>query len=299
MEGIRFVTQSVASKRLPKITSFLDSIKFPESIFALPFAYIGMVLAKEGLPTIHQFFWITIAMVSARTVGMVANRIIDRNIDAKNPRTSSRHLPSGILKVKDLAIPGAASFCIFMFSAWQLNTTALILAPVAAAYLIVYPYTKRVTWTANLLLGWALAIAPAAAWVGITGSLTWKPVLLSLSVALWAGSFDIIYHCQDVAFQKKERLHSVAEKFGIPKAFGMARLMDVGALISLISLGIWMELEAPYYIGCAVSGIFITYKYFLVTPNDLSKMGMAFMRINSFVSVSMLAGTLVSVFLWP
>jgi len=293
------VTQSVTTNPLSKITSFLDAIKFSESIFALPFAYIGMVLASEGLPTLHQFFWITIAMISARTVGMVANRIIDKDIDAKNPRSSSRHLPSGILNVADLAIPGLVSLCILIFSAWQLNTTALVLAPVAAAYLIAYPYTKRITWTANLLLGWALAIAPAAAWIGITGSLTWKPVLLSLSVALWAGSFDIIYHCQDVAFQKQEHLHSVAERFGIPRAFGIARFMDIGALISLISLGIWMELGTPYYVGCALAGGFITYKYFLVKPKDLSKLGMAFMRINSFVSVTMLTSTLISVFIWP
>ena len=142
------MTQSVTTNPLSKITSFLDAIKFSESIFALPFAYIGMVLASEGLPTLHQFFWITIAMISARTVGMVANRIIDKDIDAKNPRSSSRHLPSGILNVADLAIPGLVSLCILIFSAWQLNTTALVLAPVAAAYLIAYPYTKRITWTA-------------------------------------------------------------------------------------------------------------------------------------------------------
>ena len=292
------MTASARAKGFSRLSYFLDAIKFQESVFALPFAYTGMILAGRGLPTLYQFIWITVAMVSARTVGMIANRIIDRNIDAKNPRASFRHLPAGILTVPDLAIPGLAAFCVFMIAAWMLNTLTLILAPVAAAYLVVYPYAKRFTWTANLLLGWALAIAPSAAWIGVTGSLTWQPVLLSLSVALWAGSFDIIYHCQDVEFESREGLHSVARKFGVHSAFRIAQLLDICSLICLTSLGIWMELTAPYYASCLIAGCFLGYKYNLVKPDDLTRLGMAFMRINAFVSLTMLLGTSLSVFVW-
>ena len=298
MDRVRVVTASARAKGFSRLAYFLDAVKFQESVFALPFAYTGMILAGRGLPTLYQFIWITVAMVSARTVGMIANRIIDRNIDAKNPRASFRHLPAGILTVPDLAIPGLAAFCVFMVAAWMLNNLALILAPIAAAYLVVYPYTKRFTWTSNLLLGWALAIAPSAAWIGVTGSLTWQPVLLSLSVALWAGSFDIIYHCQDIEFQSREGLHSVARKFGVHTAFRIAQLLDICSLICLTSLGIWMELTAPYYASCLIAGCFLGYKYSLVKPDDLTRLGMAFMRINAFVSLTMLLGTSLSVFVW-
>jgi 4-hydroxybenzoate polyprenyltransferase len=278
----------------PKIPNFFDAIKFQESIFALPFAYIGMLLAIKGIPDFESFFWITLAMVSARTVGMIANRIIDRHIDSKNPRSSQRHLPRGVLSVTDLLVPGIISSLIFILCAYMLNTLALILAPLALIYLVVYPFTKRVTWLANILLGWALAIAPSAAWIGMVGKLEWQPVLLSTSVALWAGSFDIIYHTQDVSFQEKEKLHSVASRFGIPKAFKIARCMDILAVLCLIILGVWMELGLFYYSGCGLSAIFLVYKYRLVTPSDLSRMGMGFMRINAFVSCSMLLGTITS-----
>ena len=285
-----------------KMGLFMDAIKFHESIFALPFAYTGMILAawiaSEGVrwyPTLHQFIWITVAMVGARTVGMAANRIIDRYIDAQNPRNASRHLPSGSLTVRDMTLLTLAALAIFIFAAYQLNTLALALAPVAVAYLILYPYTKRFTWTSNLLLGWALAIAPSAAWIGVTGNLTWQPVLLSLAVALWAGSFDILYHTQDFDFQRKAGLHSVASKFGITGAFWWARVMDSLALVALIALGIWLSLGWPYYVGILVSAGFLIYKHRLVSPDDLSSLGMAFFRINAYVSTTMFAATLIAV----
>ena len=186
---------------LSKIPNFFDAIKFQESIFALPFAYIGMLLSIQNIPSLEKFIWITLAMVSARTVGMIANRVIDRHIDSKNPRAAQRHLPQGILSVTDLLIPGVLAAIFFIACAYMLNAMAFILAPLALLYLITYPLTKRFTWAANLLLGWALAIAPSAAWIGMVGKLDWQPVLLSTAVALWAGSFDIIYHTQDVVFR--------------------------------------------------------------------------------------------------
>ena len=277
-----------------KLALFVDAIKFHESIFALPFAYTGMILAADGLPALDKFVWISVAMVGARTVGMAANRIIDRYIDARNPRNASRHLPTGKLSVRDMTLLTLIALAVFVFAAYMLNPLALALSPVAIAYLIFYPYTKRFTWASNLLLGWALAIAPTAAWVGVTGSLAWQPVLLSLGVALWAGSFDILYHTQDYDFQKREGLHSVATRFGIIGAFRFARIMDGLALIALLALGLWMALTWPYYIGIALAAGFLIYKHQLVSPADLSNLGMAFFRINAYVSTTMLAATLIA-----
>lgn len=280
-----------------KLALFIDAIKFHESIFALPFAYTGMILAADGLPALGQFIWISVAMVGARTVGMAANRIIDRYIDARNPRNASRHLPTGKLSVRDMTLLTLVALAVFVFAAAMLNPLSLALSPVAIAYLIFYPYTKRFTWASNLLLGWVLAIAPTAAWVGVTGSLAWQPVLLSLGVALWAGSFDILYHTQDYDFQKREGLHSVATRFGIIGAFRFARIMDGLALIALLALGLWMALNWTYYIGLALAAGFLIYKHRLLSPDDLSKLGMAFFRINAYVSTTMLAATLIALLL--
>ena len=287
-----------------KAPMILDAIKFHESVFALPFAYVGMTLATfhategaEFFPGWATFGWITLAMVSARTVGMSANRVIDRHIDALNPRAAMRHIPSGLLSAWEMTALAIIAFAVFLFAAWRLNPLAFALAPVAAAYLVAYPYTKRFTWAANLLLGWALAISPSAAWIAVTGELTLQPVLMSLAVALWAGSFDIIYHTQDVEFHRENGLHSVASRFGVVVAFRIARTLDVLAVIALVSLGVWMGLGLPYFVACAAASGFLVYKYVLVSPDDLSRLGMAFGRINTYVSTTMLAGTLLAVYL--
>lgn len=280
-----------------KISLLLDAIKFQESVFALPFAYTGMVLAADGLPTWHQFIWITIAMVTARTIGMSANRIIDHSIDSRNPRHLQRHLPSGKLQVLDMMILNMSSLIIFFIASAQLNKLALILAPVAAIYIIAYPYAKRFTWTASLILGCALAIAPSAAWIGVTGSLTWNPVLLSIAVALWASSFDILYHTQDKEFYLRDGLHSIAERFGMLAAFRWTRYLDALSIICLFSLGVNMSLSWPYYVGCSISASLLVYKHTMVSPHDVSRLGTAFFRINSYISTAIFIGTLASVLL--
>ena len=287
----------VPSTLYRKTTLILDAIKFHESLFALPFAYTGMLLAAGGLPTLRQFVLITVAMVSARTVGMAANRIIDRHIDARNARNAVRHLPSGRLKLSDMTALTGVALVVFFLAAWQLNPLALVLAPVAAGYLILYPYTKRFTWAANLLLGWALAIAPSAAWIGVRGSLSWEPVLLSLAVALWAGSFDILYHTQDRDFHRQEGLHSVAERFGILFAFRLARTLDAMAVIVLLALGILIGLAWPYYVGLIVAAGMLVYKHRLVSPTDISRLGISFFRINAYVSTSVFVGAALAIFL--
>ena len=279
-------------KRLPRL---FGAIRFQETVFALPFAYTGTLLASDGLPTLHDFLWITVAMVGARTLGMSANRLIDRHIDARNPRTAGRHLPQGSLAPLDLIVLAAGAFAVLLIAAAQLNTLALVLAPVAGAYLVAYPYAKRFTWASNLLLGWGLAIAPAAAWMGVRGTLSWEVVVLSLAVAAWAGSFDIIYHAQDVKFYADNGLHSVAQQFGVRAAFNFAKVLDVVAVAALITAGLLLALSPPYYAGCLAAVALLVVKHRLVSPTDLSRMGIAFFRINAFLSAAVFMGTLGAV----
>ena len=256
-----------------------------------------MVLAADGLPTWGQFIWITVAMVSARTLGMSANRLIDRHIDARNPRTVERHLPAGLLRASDMAVLATASGAVLVIAASQLNTLALVLAPLAAAYLVLYPYTKRFTWASNLALGWALAIAPTGAWIGVTGEIAVVSVVLSLAVALWAGSFDILYHVQDVKFYSEAGLHSVSKRFGIPAAFRIARIMDAGAVTALVAVGLLAGLGLPYFAGCAIAIAVLANKHRTASPADPSSLGPAFFRTNAYVSAAVFAGTLAAVLL--
>jgi 4-hydroxybenzoate polyprenyltransferase len=276
---------------------FFEAIKFQESIFALPFAYSGMVLAADGFPTWRQVVWITVAMVSARTLGMSANRIIDRRIDARNPRTAARHLATGALRVWDMAVLAAVALGVLLLAAAQLNTLTLVLVPVAAASLVIYPWLKRFTWFANFFLGWVLAIAPAGAWIGVRGSLSWELVLLSSAVGLWATSFDILYHTQDRQFYLGQGLHSVAQRFGNVAAFRCARALDILALVCLVGLGSLMGLPYPYFVGCALAMVLLAYKHIVVSPDDLSWLGTAFFRINAYVSVVMFVSILIAVLL--
>ena len=284
-------------KQARKLSLLLDAIKYQESVFALPFAYAGMALAADGLPTWSQFIWITVAMVSARTLGMSANRLIDRHIDARNPRTAERHLPAGLLRASDMTVLAVASGAVLMVAASQLNTLALVLAPVAAAYLVLYPYTKRFTWVSNLALGWALAIAPTGAWIGVTGEIAAAPIILSLAVALWAGSFDVLYHVQDVKFYSEAGLHSVSQRFGVRAAFILGRAMDAGAVAALIAVGLLAGLGWPYYVGCAIATAVLINKHRTASPADPSSLGPAFFRTNAYVSAAVFAGTLAAVLL--
>ena len=274
---------------------FLDSIRFQETIFALPFAYTGMLLALMGLPSIHTFVWITVAMVSARTVGMASNRIIDRSIDAINPRNKNRHLPLGLLTLRYMLIVSILASLVFFFSAYMLNWLSFFLAPIALIYMLIYPFAKRFTWASNLMLGWVLAIAPSAAWIGVKGAFSFEPILLSCAVALWAASFDIIYHVQDFDFYRNYGFHSIAQKFGIGLSIILARILDILALCLLIMLGYLMTLSFPYYIGILISMGLLLYKHMIISVDNLSRIGPSFFRINAYVSISILLGTLASI----
>ncbi|MFQ6028447.1 MAG: UbiA-like polyprenyltransferase, partial [Dehalococcoidia bacterium] len=254
-----------------KVPLYLSSIRIWESVFALPFAYMGMVLAARGWPGWHAFIWITVAMVGARTLAMSANRLIHAKEDAQNPRTRNRHLPSGLLKPWEVGGMMAVGAVVFLVAAAQLNFLALALAPVAAAYVVLYSYAKYFTWACNLMLGWALAIAPAGAWIGVTGSLDPPAILLALVVALWAGGFDIIYACTDHDFDREYGIYSIPGKFGIGGALWMARVLHFLASAALLALGIWLELSFFFYIGWAIAVVLLIYENRLVKPDDLSR----------------------------
>ena len=286
---------SLARRVVAKVPLYLSSIRIWESLFALPFAYIGMVLAADGWPGWDAFIWINVAMFGARTLAMSGNRVINAKEDALNPRTVNRHLPQGLLAPVEVIGMMVVSAAIFLVAAWQLNTLALILAPVAAAYVVLYSYAKYYTWACNLMLGWALAIAPAGAWVGVNGSLDPQAVLLSFAVAMWAGGFDIIYGCTDYDFDRANGIKSVPVKFGIGGALWIVRGMHVLAAAALLALGIWLGLGPLYYVGWAIACALLVYENRLVKPNDFSKVGVAFFRVNSYISVQLLFFTILAV----
>jgi 4-hydroxybenzoate polyprenyltransferase len=279
-----------------KLRLILDSIRFEHTVFALPFAYLGMVLAADGLPTLPQFIWITVAMAAARTLAMSANRIIDRRLDAENPRTASRPLPAGHLKLWEMTAMSTVSLGLFLFAAAMLNTLTLVLAPVAVVVVVGYPYTKRFTWTSHFILGWADGIAPAGAWIAVAGSLSWEPVLMAFAVATWIGGFDMLYSCQDRDFDVERGLHSIPQKWGIPAAMRWAKGMHILTVLSLLALGPWLGLGFPYYIGWALAAGLLVYEHRLVSPTDLSRLNMAFFNINGYIAIIVFGFTFASVY---
>ena len=275
----------------------LDSIRFEHSIFALPFAYLGMILAAGGLPTFSQFIWITIAMVAARTVAMSANRLIDRQMDGENPRTAMRALPARLLRPSDILGMLIVSLVIFFFAAAMLNTLALILAPVAALIIVTYSYAKRFTWTGHYWLGFSDGIAPAGAWIGVTGELPLEAVILALAVTTWVAGFDLIYQCMDYAFDNPRKIHTIPVKWGIAAALRWARATHVVTIASLIALGVMMSLAWPYYVGVAIAASLLAWEHSLVKADDLSRVGVAFFNINGVIAIIVFAFTVVAVLL--
>lgn len=271
---------------LQKLTVTLRMIKFEHTLFALPFAFLGAVLAANGLPTTWQIIWITAAMVGARSAAMTFNRVVDRDIDAANPRTAERELPSGKLSVGFAWAFLAVSVGIFLAAAYMLNWLAFALSPIALLSVLGYSYAKRFTAWAHLFLGWALAISPTAAWISVRGTIDSEvPLLLSLFVLMWTAGFDVLYACQDHDFDKRAGLRSIPARFGIRNALWIARLFHFQAFLVLLLLYAATGLPWPALIGVALVGILLVYQHTLVKPNDLSRMNAAFFTTNAFVSV--------------
>ena len=288
-------TARISIPGLHKAHLLIQAVRFEHTVFALPFAYLGMFLAAGGWPTWSQFIWITIAMAGARTLAMSSNRLIHRKEDAANPRTAARHLVKGSLKPWEMGALMAASVGVFLFAASQLNNLALALAPAAAVYVVAYSYAKYHTWTSHLILGWADAIAPAGAWIAVTGSLDPEAVLLAFAVATWIGGFDIIYSCQDYDFDAKYGVHSIPRRFRMAAAFWWYRGLHLMTAASLLALGIWLDLGPIYYVGVAIAMGLLVYEHTLVNPSDLSKLNRAFFTINSYIAVVLLLFTFLAV----
>jgi 4-hydroxybenzoate polyprenyltransferase len=263
----------------------LEMIKWEHSIFALPFALCGAMLAAGGFPSSRQLLWIIVAMIAARSAAMAFNRWADAAIDAVNPRTSTRALPAGHLSPAFVVTFVVVSSGVFILAASQLNRLSLLLSPVALAVLLLYSYTKRLTRWSHLVLGFALGIAPAAAWIAVRGALDPRILLLTGAVTFWVGGFDVLYACQDCDFDRQTGLHSVPRFFGIGAALWIARafhLIMVGLLVALVMVfGLGILAAA----GIVVVILLLLYEHSLVKPNDLSKLNAAFFTMNGVISV--------------
>jgi 4-hydroxybenzoate polyprenyltransferase len=263
----------------------LVMIKWEHSIFALPFALCGAMLAASGLPTAHQLLWIVVAMLAARSAAMAFNRLADSSIDAANPRTSNRALPAGHLSPTFVATFVIVSCAIFLLAASQLNRLTLWLSPVALAVLLLYSYTKRFTRLSHLVLGFSLGIAPAAAWIAVRGSLDPRILLLTAAVTFWVAGFDILYACQDFDFDRAAGLHSIPRHIGIPAALWIARAFHLLMLILLVALLPAFGLGRLALAGVIAVTLLLLYEHSLVKPTDLSKLNAAFFTMNGVISV--------------
>ncbi len=270
---------------MQKIKVFFKMIKFEHTLFALPFAYLGAFLAANGVPPVLKLFWITLAMIGARTAAMSLNRLIDRHIDARNPRTAQRALPAGQLRVNEVYLYTVLSFLLLGYSAYQLNILALWLMPIAVFFLVLYSYTKRFTWACHLVLGISLGLAPAGAWIGVTGHWALAPILLGLGVMTWVAGFDVVYACQDVEFDRREGLHSIPVIFGLQRGLEISSVLHILAPIFFIAVGVVMSLNWLYYVGVAIAIVLLYRQHRLVSADDFSKIGAAFFDLNGYLSL--------------
>ena len=294
MSAARVITTpaGIIATRVPR---YLSTIRIWESLYALPFCFMGMILAAEGWPGWSVFVWITVALTGVRTLGMAANRFLHRKEDVHNPRTANRHLPQGLLKpweVFGLMVVGSV---VFFFAAAQLNNLALALSPLAAAYVVGYSFAKYYTWACHFFLGWALAISPSAAWIAVTGRLDLEAVLLSVVVALWAGGFDIVYGCADLNFDRKYGVNSFPKRFGVAAALRATKVMHTGAAVALLALGFWLDLSFYYFIGWAIAVSLLAMENSLLKPDDLSKLRSPMFQYNSVISMVLLLFTILAV----
>ncbi|MFN2455052.1 MAG: UbiA-like polyprenyltransferase [Pyrinomonadaceae bacterium] len=272
------------------VRTTFEMIKIEHTLFALPFAFLGAVLAAGGFPRWREIFWITLAMIGARSTAMAFNRIADREIDARNPRTRARAIPAGTLSVNFVWAFTIFSALLFFAAAAMLNRLTLLLAPVALVSVLLYSYTKRFTALSHIVLGWCLAIAPTGAWIAVRGAIDSPvPLLLSLIVLLWTAGFDVLYACQDYDFDRATGLHSIPARTGIARALWISRLLHAGAFAALVALFLSTHLGALALFGVVATGALLVYQHTLVRANDLGRLNAAFFTTNAFVSVILLA----------
>jgi 4-hydroxybenzoate polyprenyltransferase len=270
----------------PLPARFARLVKIEHTIFALPFAYVGAFLAVRGTPSAHDLLWITLAMVGARSLAMALNRLVDVGIDARNPRTAGRELPSGQLSTAQVALFCAVSLALFLLAVWQLAPKTHYLWPIPVAGFVVYPYLKRFTWLCHLWLGAVDGLAPVGAWVAITNHLPWQAWMLGAAVALWVAGFDCFYALFDLEVDRAQGLHSIATRFGVRGAFAGARIAHVATIGCLVAAGLGLPVGALYWIGVGVVAALLVYEHALVRPGDLRRLDAAFFTMNGVISVA-------------
>ena len=295
---IIWVLKLVVFLKIDKILQVFYAIRFHETLFSLPFCYSAMIIASVGWPLFSDFMWITIALISARTIGMSMNRYIDRHIDSKNPRTLKRHLPQKKVPASYMVYISLLCAFILSFAAFQLNMLSFILVPIAVLFLLIYPFLKRLSWLPNIVLGICLAIAPMGAWIGVRGSIDLIGVLLSCSVVFWASGFDIVYHCQDVDFYKDEELHSFAQKFGIPLSLVISRVFDVFAILVLVIVGTVYGMGYYYYVACGIGSIVLFLKHLDIFRFGLKNLRSTFVFGNISFSFAIFAGVITELLIF-
>jgi 4-hydroxybenzoate polyprenyltransferase len=284
--------------RAGKLGHVLGAIKFEHTVFALPFAYIAMVVAAGGWPGWWTILWVTAAMAGARTCAMAANRLIDRAIDARNPRTAGRHLPRGILRPGELTAVAVAGALVMVVSAAMLNPLCLALAPLALLFLVGYSYTKYFTWTTHWILGFTDGIAAGAGWIAVTGRFEPPAFVLWFALTVWIAGFDLLYACQDVAFDRAHGIHSVPARFGVAAALRLARVNHALTAAALAALG-WLATLGPvYWIGWLAIVALLIWEHSLVRADDLSRLDLAFFNVNGYIAVIALAAVVGGLW-WP
>jgi len=273
--------------------TILEMIKVEHTVFAMPFAIIGALLAARalphGVPPGRVTWWIVVAMVGARSAAMAFNRIADAEFDAANPRTARRAIPAGLLTTSQVGLFTVASIALFEYAAYRLNPLCFTLSPIALVIILGYSYTKRYTALSHVILGLADGISPVGAWLAVTGRFDWPPILLAAVVTLWIGGFDIIYALQDLEFDRKVGLHSIPRQLGPEAALRISRLMHAAMMILLVAVGHLCGLHVPYYLGLVVVAALILYEHTLVRTDDLSRINLAFFVMNGWVSIALLA----------
>ncbi len=280
-----------------KIGVFMEMIKFEHTIFALPFAFLGTILATfgegNGWPTWLQVLWVLLAMTGARSAAFGFNRILDRHIDAKNPRTAKRAIPAGLLSVKSVWLFSIFSVLLMLVSASQLAPLALTLSPVAVFFLVFYSLTKRFTWLCHVVLGVTIALAPLGGWLAVTGELPLPAWILFIIVATWICGFDILYATQDEAFDRSERLYSIPSVFGVVQALRIAKGFHFVTAVCLIALYVNMHLHIWYLISAIICIGILIYEHALLKPNDMSRLQVAFFTMNGLISIILFVGTVI------
>jgi 4-hydroxybenzoate polyprenyltransferase len=281
--------------RYPRL--FASLVKVEHTVFALPFAYIGAFLAVDGVPRAHDLFWITVAMIGARSLAMALNRLIDAGIDARNPRTAGRELPRGVLRPWQVLLFSLASLAVFLVAVYQLAPIVRWLWPIPVAAFVVYPYLKRWSWVSHFWLGAVDGLAPLGAWAAITNELPWEAWALGGAVAFWVAGFDLLYALFDLEVDRVQGLHSLPARFGVEAAFLGARVSHVATVALLMAAGFGLRVGALYWIGVgAVAGLLL-YEHSLVSPGDRRRLDMAFFTMNGVISVTFFAFVLVDVLL--